>query len=100
MACCGKRVNRYILHKLSGSQPGNGASSIPLENGSIALQFIGEGSETFYGVTTGAQYKVNGNSLIVADLKDARTKSAKRPGLLELTKNGKLLFKEVRIDAN
>lgn len=92
MACCGGR-RKHITNTIfiNSTEP-----SILFENGSMSIIYKGESADTFYGVNTGAQYKVSpDNPIIVVDNKDAITGMKHKPGLLELVHNKNPLFEEL-----
>lgn len=92
--CCGHGADKRIVRRLGTKLP-DGSSTIPMENGEVAVRYIGDSRkvETFYGSVTGAQYRASFESpVIIVDKKDAQTKNAQKPGLLEMQVSGKNVF--------
>jgi len=89
--CCGQSTPKT-------KAPGGIAKSaaIPMSAGSIILEYVGTslGKQTFYGPVTGARYSAGlTHKLISVDPRDARTSSLTRRGLLDLSENGRPLFR-------
>lgn len=91
--CCGNN-SKSVKSSSGGGARTVRAAAIPLNGGSTILEYIGSswGAQSFYGAS-GARYVAGKSRSLVKVDKNDLTGTTKKPGLLELRENGKLIFR-------
>lgn len=97
MGCCGRdRRLIFSMGRRNSVQPG--ALYIPLDEDVMLIEYMGELERpiTFYGTSTGSQYKVSsGKRTIEVDARDTQKNGQGKLGLLDLQLDHKPVFRIV-----